>query len=142
MTARRHSAFIVAILFVVCSASACISRGVDVSGLTVPQSDVTGIRNPVKAHLVDGTIIVFPTGIVVHDNLAVGSGWRYAATLRESTLVTNVALDSISAMERFTTHNNPRRSFVYTALAAAGGTFGLLVGALAACLATPSCKLM
>lgn len=142
MTARRHSAFILATLLVVCSASACISRGVDVSRLAVRRNDGTVIHDPVKAHLVDGTIIVFPTGIIVRDRLAVGSGRRYTATLRESTLVTNVTLDSIAAMERFTTHYNHGRSVLYTTLATAGGTFAVLAGALAACLATPSCRLM
>lgn len=119
------------------SISACIiSRGVEVGRLTVGRGDSTEVRSPVRAHLVDGSTVAFRSGAVVAHNEVIGAGVRFAPTLRESTFVERVSLDSVIGMEAFRTHVSAGRTFVYS-LAATGA---LLFGTVAAiCLSDPKC---
>jgi hypothetical protein len=121
----------------VLGASAClISRGVDVENLTVGRGDVTEVHTPVKAHLVDGSVVAFPRGVSIAHNQANGRGWRYSPTLRESTLVNVVALDSVIGMEAFRTHVNGGRTLLFSALM----TSAILVGTVTAiCITDPKC---
>jgi hypothetical protein len=118
-------------------ASACIiSRGIAMSRLDVSATDSTEVHSPVKAHLIDGSIVTFRSGVLVAHNQAIGTGWRYIPTLRESTLVQLVPLDSVIGMEAFRTETNFGKTFVYSALV----TGGLLVGSIAAiCASDPKC---
>lgn len=121
---------------------ACISRGVAVERLTVEPGDSRTIAMPVKAQLRDGSIGVFAGGLVIDRGELRGSGWRYSPTLRDSTALTHVSLDSIASLEAFSTHINEGRTFFYSLLGAAGATFLALATALGICLASPSCRLM
>jgi hypothetical protein len=94
------------------------------------------VHSPVKAHLIDGSVVAFPSGVIVAHNEAVGRGWRYPPTLRESTLVQGVSLDSVIGMEAFRTHTNLGRTVAYSAAV----TGALLIGTVAAiCASDPKC---
>lgn len=133
---RSPWSVLLAFALAVGTASCIISRGVQVSSLTVARGDSAVVRSPVKAHLIDGTIAVFPSGVVVAHDQAVGRGWRYTPSLRESTEVRSVALDSVVGMEAFRTQYDPGRSIVYSAAL----TGGVLLGAVAViCASDPKC---
>ena len=123
-------------------ASGCISRGVAVERLTVLPSDSRTVSKPVKTQLQDGSIGVFPQGLVIDRGQLRGSGWRYTPTLRDSTVLTSVPLDSVASLEVFSTHINEGRTFIYSLLGSAGAAFLALATALGICLASPSCRLM
>ena len=137
MTVRGRAIASLVGLLVIFGISACIiSRGVEVSRLTVDRQDSTEVHSPVRAHLVDGSTIAFRSGAVVANNRVTGGGWRYMPTLQESTFVEGIALDSVLGMEAFRTHVDEGRTFIYSSLA----TAGLLVGTVAAiCISDPKC---
>lgn len=136
MRVRRRAAALFAAILALGVSACLISRGVDVENLTVGGSDVADVQTPVKAHLVDGSVIAFSHGVHIAHNVVNGRGWRYSPTLRESTLVNVVALDSVIGMEAFRTHVNGGRTLVFSALM----TSALLVGTVTAiCISDPKC---
>lgn len=66
-----------------------------------PQS----VESPVKAHLLDGSTIVFPGGVTIGDDRVSGQGVRYDIRLNPLGSVVAVALDSVLAMESFRTEH-------------------------------------
>lgn len=136
MPRRSAVSALLSVLLTVSVASCIISRGVEVSSIDPRAVDSSVVRSPVKVHLMDGTIAVFSSGIVVVHNQALGSGWRYTPTLRESTQVSRIPLDSVVGMEAFRTHYNAGRTTAYSLIA----TGGLLIGGVAAiCASNPKC---
>src|SRR5687768_9414416 len=79
----------------------CIVRTVQVEPVPTGRSDSTTVATPVKAHLIDGSTVVFEGGVTVARNTVWGSGRRYDVALAESTAVTQISLDSVLAMEAF-----------------------------------------
>src|SRR5258707_538246 len=72
-----------------------------------PHTPVT-VTTPVKAHLVDGSTVVFLSGVTVDSAEVRGDGNRYSLTLRDSAAVNSIPLDSIVGMEAFEQSVNPR----------------------------------
>jgi len=93
-----------------------------------PHTPVT-VTTPVKAHLADGSTVVFLTGVTVDSAHVRGDGNRYSLTLRDSAAVSSIPLDSIVGMEAFEQSVNGFSSFAVSVLATGGLT--LVVGALA-----------
>jgi len=94
------------------------------------------VTTPVKAHLVDGSTVVFLAGVTVDSAQVRGAGNRYSLTLRDSAAVTGIPLDSIVGMEAFDQRTNAGSSFMISVLAT--GVTGLGVG-LAAVAIFGSC---
>ena len=85
----------------------------------------TIVHTPVRAHLLDGSVVVFPQGITFGTDRAIfGVGQRYSATLADSALVRRVPLDSVLGFEVYDRKINPGRTLVYstatTAVSVAG----------------------
>ncbi len=120
-------------------ASACvIARTVQVSSVERPASaaDTISVLSPVKAHLLDGSTVVFPGGIDLYDGSIWGAGRRYDLTLRDSSAVMRLSLDSVVGMEAFEAGTNAGMTFLLSTLA----TVGVVGGAVAiACAADPKC---
>lgn len=137
MTVRSRATLSLAAFLLIAGVSACIvSRGVEVTRLTINRSDSTEVRSPVRAHLVDGSTVAFSSGAVVAHNQVIGSGWRYPPTLSESTHVDMVPLDSVIGMEAFHTQYNSGRTVLYSTIV----TTALLFGTVAAiCITDPKC---
>ena len=139
MTASSRSRAVPCVVLVataVAAAGCIISRGVRVTPLAVGTSDSASVRSPVKAHLQDGSTVVFRRGVRVARDTVFGRGWRYGLTLAESTAVARVPVDSVIGMESFQTQVNPGRTVLYSTLA----TTGALVGAVTlACAVDPKC---
>ena len=119
--------------------SACfIYRNVEVESLGRPVSpdDSVIVSTPVKAHLVDGSTVVFRDGIRVAGDTVWGVGTRYGLALRDSTAVTGLALDSVVGMESFRTEINALPTIAVSTLA----TFGAIAAGVAiACALDPKC---
>jgi hypothetical protein len=99
-------------------AGACIwvfhSVRVDAIGL---HADSVAIQTPVKAHLRDGSTVLYRAGVLLARDTLRGPGVRYALTLRDSTSVVLVPLDSIVAMESFRRGTYGAPSVIVSALA-------------------------
>ena len=98
--------------------------------------DSVQVRTPVKAHLVDGSTVVYRDGVLVLRNRLVGAGTWYDLTLKNSRSVTALTLDSVIGMESFQT-NFDGGATVLTSLLATAGTIGVAVGI--ACAIDPKC---
>src|SRR5437667_3728942 len=96
-----------------------------------PHTPVT-VTTPVKAHLVDGSTVVFLAGVTVDSTQVRGDGNRYSLTLRDSAAVSSIPLDSIVGMEAFEQSVNGASSFVVSVLAMSGtaGVVSLLAVAI------------
>jgi len=120
-------------------ASACfIYRSVQVDPLERPTTpaDSVIVQTPVKAHLADGSTVVFRNGVRIVGGVAWGLGMRYDLALRDSAPVARLALDSVVGMESFRTTIDPVPTILVSGLA----MFGAALGAVAiACLADPKC---
>ncbi|MGK2963758.1 MAG: hypothetical protein ACSLFK_16680, partial [Gemmatimonadaceae bacterium] len=90
-------------------------------------SEPARVTTSVKAHLVDGSTIVYPHGVTVDAGNLVGVGTRYDLTLTEVGPVHQVPLDSVVALEAF--ENTAQREM--TVLASGLTTVGVIVAAAA-----------
>ncbi|MYD00656.1 MAG: hypothetical protein F4X13_15495 [Gammaproteobacteria bacterium] len=88
---------------------------------SVPLAGPRVVRSPVKAHLVDGSTIVFSDGITIDNSLVTGDGARYDIRLNPVGAVPGVALDSVLAMESFRTETDVIRSISSVYLHTAAG---------------------
>jgi hypothetical protein len=110
-------------------ASACVHVYQSVRGRPLDPHTPVSVTTPVKAHLLDGSTVVFRSGVTVDSASVRGDGNRYSLTLRDSAAVTSIPLDSIVGMEAFEQSVNGVSSFFVSVLATGGAA--LAVGALA-----------
>lgn len=113
-------------LLLLLTAGACVFRSVAVrdvptAGLQAP----VAIGTPVKAHLLDGSTVIFRNGATVRPDSVVGAGERWTVAAAPPTSVPGVVLDSVAAMEAF----DPKVNVPATLL---GSAVGLAVGTVAA----------
>jgi hypothetical protein len=99
-------------------------------------SDSVRVRSPVKAHLIDGTTVVYSQGVILRNSRLLGSGTRYDLTLGNPVPVTDLSLDSVIGLESFRTQVNNGATFAYSTLTVVG-VFGAAVGI--ACAIDPKC---
>jgi hypothetical protein len=76
------------------------------------------VTTPVKAHLKDGSVVLFPQGVTVEEGLLRGAGEQYDLARTQRTLVYTVPIDQIAAVEAYEREVRPVESAVGTALAA------------------------
>jgi hypothetical protein len=72
------------------------------------------IRSSVKAHLADGSTVLFPDGVTIEQEQVTGDGDRYDIRLSPVGAVSGVARDSVVAIEGFDTEIDPDRTFAYS----------------------------
>lgn len=113
-----------------------IVRTVQVDEVPATRRDSVRVRSAVKAHLIDGSTVVYPDGILVAGDTLIGPGTRYDLTLGNPVAVRALPLDSVVGMENFRTVTNPGASFAYSALATVG-VIGVTVAI--ACAIDPKC---
>lgn len=78
------------------------------------------VSTPVKAHLEDGSTVVYTDGVRVADNALLGLGEKYNPALTDSERVSQISLDDVVAMESFSTDVNVTRTVLVSSLATAG----------------------
>src|SRR2546423_2337225 len=90
------------------AASACfVPRSVKVDRVERPTQagDTVTVRSPVKAHLINGSTVLFRDGVRIAQDTAWGVGILYGLTLHDSTRIHALPLDSVVGMESYRTHS-------------------------------------
>jgi len=97
-------------------ATACTMtwRAVEPHDLPVGSGPAT-VSSPVRAYLADGSVVVFPTGVIASHGVLRGNGTRYDLTLVHEEPFRAVPLDSVVAMETF--REEPRNQATTAGLA-------------------------
>ena len=130
---RRRSVAALSVVLVMGAGVSCMSTtalrhetitmddavALDVSPRTIPSS--------VKAHLEDGSTVLFPEGVTIEEARVTGSGDRYDIRLSPVGSVSEIARDSVVALERFRTVIDGDKTIAYNALST---LFGLAAGAV------------
>lgn len=119
--------------------SACIIyRNVKVDPVARPATaaDTVDVQSPVKAHLFDGSTVVFRRGVRVMGNTVSGAGMRYGLTLRDSSMVTDLSLDSVVGMESFRTEVNGGKTVLVSTVATG---LAMIAAIGIACAVDPKC---
>lgn len=96
----------------------------DVSPRVIPSS--------VKAHLADGSTVLFPEGVTIEEARVTGNGDRYDIRLSPVGSVSEIARDSVVALERFRTVIDGDKTIAYNSL---GTLFALAAGAVVVLIA-------
>ncbi len=97
--------------------SACIHVYQSIRTRPLNPHTPVSVTTPVKAHLADGSTVVFLSGVTVDSQAVRGNGNRYSLTLRDSSAVTSIPLDSIVGMESFEQATNAATSLIVSVLA-------------------------
>jgi hypothetical protein len=120
---------LIAIVLII-TTTACVSRRVEIKSLDLQKP--IEVTNPVKAHLKDGSTIVFPYGVTVSKGEVLGNGTRYPFGGSGSTAVTNVPLEQVLGMESYRERDNGAQGIIIGLLATAAVLGGLALLAVAA----------
>jgi hypothetical protein len=99
-------------------------------------ADSVRVRSPVKAHMLDGSTVVYPKGMLLAAGRLTGAGTRYDLRLSNPTEVSELPLDSVVGLESFRTEINGGATAALSA-AATLGTIG--AGVAIACAIDPKC---
>jgi hypothetical protein len=122
------------------TALACvfISRSTEVEPIDPRAAGMrpTFISSPVKAHLLDGSTVLFRRGVTIDNGMVVGSGERFDVTLANMRPVASVVLDSVVGMENYVTRTNTGATVALTTLGAIGT---IVLGTAAAVAIFGSC---
>jgi hypothetical protein len=116
------------------SAGGCVFHRVQVQPV-IPR-DAVVVTNPVKAHLKDGSTVVYANGVTVSGGTLRGAGVRYDLALQQSTNVDSIPLDSVVGMESFQTRVDGAKTAIVTTLATVGA---VIAGAALAVAIFGSC---
>src|SRR2546428_166516 len=121
-------------------AGACIwvFHGVRVEAIGSNADSIT-VQTPVKAHLRDGSTVLYRTGVLLARDTLRGPGMRYGLTLRDSTAVLVVPLDSVVAMESFRRTTNVAASAIVSTLATGATVFAGVLLAIVICFSSGRC---
>jgi len=86
------------------------------------------VSSPVKAHLTDGSTVVFEQGITVANGQVTGDGRKYDLTLDTSVPVSSIALDDVAAMESYQTPVQTGKTVAASAGITVGATAVVIAG--------------
>jgi hypothetical protein len=126
----------VALLLLLLTTNACLIVRRPVVAELDRAADSVRVRTPVKAHLVDGSTVVYPKGMLLADGWLTGAGTRYDLQLSDPTEVHELPLDSVVGLESFRTQVNPGAT---VALSAAATLATIGAGVAIACAIDPKC---
>jgi len=133
----KERLFVRSILFALMPVIAsCIVHRVDVVPVEVSAETPIEISSPVKAHLFDGSTVVFPEGVSVYDGSVHGKGENFNIALENNKFIDEIALDEIAAMESFQTPVNVAATTAASTVSTAGW---IALGGLAAFALFGSC---
>jgi hypothetical protein len=90
----------------------------------VPLSEPVTVDSPVKAHLVDGSVVVFPVGVTYASDSLRGMGRHHDLTLRQIAERRTVPLDSVLGVEAIEGGVDASTSIVLSSVATAAGVAG------------------
>jgi hypothetical protein len=125
---HRRVAVLLALLLTSC---VWTFESLQVAPLERHAGDSVAVISPVKAHLSDGSTVVFPDGVAVVRDTLRGDGMRYSLALKDSAAVTSLALDSVVGMEVFRTRVDVGTSVAVSVLATGAAAVGVAALAVA-----------
>src|SRR5438445_4397978 len=102
-------------------------------------ADSLAIQTPVKAHLRDGSTVLYRAGVLLARDTLRGRGVRYGLTLRDSTALSVVPLDSVVAMESFRRATNGAPTAIVSTLATGAALLGAAVAAFVILCSSSDC---
>src|SRR5687767_14168721 len=114
-------------------AVACVVVSTSTSREMVDKTSVAGtsVSSPIKAHLLDGSVILFTAGAAVSDSRVTGVGRRFDVSRKASNESNGIALDSVVGFEVYHRRVNPLRTLVYGAGSLVASVVGIaIVGAI------------
>jgi hypothetical protein len=106
-------------LLVLAAAAACVVQRPLAKSMK-PADLPVKVGSAVKAHLVDGSTIIYKTGVSLSDNTLQGYGSRFALGSNTPTEVSRMSLDSVVGMEVFTNDVSVAGSVALTLVGIAG----------------------
>ena len=107
----RHLA-LVAIIPV---AAGCFhSRSTRIDSETLPLRDTIFVTTPIRAHLADGSAVVFRHGASVADGMILGRAVHHDPLRKVRTVRDSAPLDSVIAVEAFHSNYNIGRTLLYS----------------------------
>ena len=110
---RRRSVVAVSVLLLMGAGVSCMSVTALRHETLVLDDAPRVVRSSVKAHLADGSTVLFPDGVTIEQERVAGDGDRYDIRLVPVGHVSGVARDSVVAIESFDTRIDPDRTFEY-----------------------------
>ena len=108
--------------------TSCAVHDLDVTPVNRESTEPVTVSSPVKAHLIDGSTVVFEQGITVANGRVTGDGRKFDLTLDTSVRVTSIPLDDVAAMESYQTPVNTGKTVAASAGVTAGGTAVVIAG--------------
>jgi hypothetical protein len=114
----------VTLLFLTATLSSCVFHRVEVSPVEPTDKPPLIVESPVKAHLIDGSTVVFPDGVTVLEKEIRGDGQKYDLTLQSSVRVSSIPLEDIAAMESYQTPIREAETVAGSAVAGSGVFIG------------------
>jgi hypothetical protein len=129
---------VVALTLTLATGACFIYRTVGVESIVAPAAPAKAVHvaSAVKAHLSDGTTVVFRDGVTIDQGTVRGDGLAYDLLLNGKGGISTIPLSSVVAMENFQTGVNPVASFAISTLATVG-VIGLSVAIY--CASNPKC---
>ena len=126
-----------AALCLVAGACVWVFHNVQVEAIET-KADSVAIQTPVKAHLRDGSTVLYRAGVLLSRDTLRGQGVRYALALHDSTAVSLVPLDSVVAMESFRRGTDAAPTVIVSTLATGLFVAASVVAAFVISCASPN----
>lgn len=119
----------VVITGVLLSAGACVHRSVEMQEL--PKTAPANVASPVKAHMIDGSTVVYAAGAQIGNGRISGVGGVRHDINGVAKPITSVSLDSVVGVETYREKVNVPATVLASTLAATGVVFGAAVASIA-----------
>lgn len=109
--------------------AACVVVSTTTDSKMVDTSNVanTNVRSPIKAHMLDGSVVVFEHGATVSATSVSGTGRAFDVARRATKIVAVVPLDSVLGFEVYQRRVNPLRTLVYAPATLAASVIGTAI---------------
>ena len=113
--------------------AACVVVSTTTRNAMVDAREVAGthVNAPFKAHLLDGSVILFDRGAEVGATRVSGNGRRFDVTRRQGEQTDGVSIDSVIGFEVYQRRVNPLRTLVYAPVSLVGSIISTaIIGAV------------
>lgn len=131
MRSRTSAGLLLALLALLVASCVYNVREPRVESVHVPAAPGTTVASPVKAHLLDGSVVHYRSGVTFDRDTLRGPGNRYDLRLRLVGSVERLPLDSVAGMETYRSGTNVPLSVALSLGATALATMGTAALAVA-----------
>lgn len=113
LTARSRHWIPIAALVLAVAGCILVSSTTDRKQVAAASLGDTVVHSPIRAHLIDGGVIVFNDGFTLSRRIVSGSGRRFDVARKASVASQGIALDSVVGFEVYQRLINPGRTLIY-----------------------------